>query len=239
VKKMIAAKTLHNHDRFGHLRELLRSAKHTVKIRKGTFLFQEGMDADELYLILSGKVQMSKICADGKEMCFRICGSGEIIGELTLFTTDPRYLLTAKVIEDGEVAVIKKDDLERELLTNPSLTYEYMQWVSMHARRTQTKFRDLIMHGKKGALYSTLIRMCNSYGVTLDNGSILIDLTLKNQDLANFCGTTRESVNRMLNVLKQQGVLSIKKGKITIHDLDYLKKEIQCENCPVDICRIE
>jgi CRP-like cAMP-binding protein len=239
VKKMLAAKTLHNHDRFGHLRELLRSAKHTVKIRKGTFLFQEGMDADELYLILSGKVQMSKICADGKEMCFRICGSGEIIGELTLFTTEPRYLLTAKVMEDGEVAVIKKGDLERELLTNPSLAYEYMQWVSIHARRTQTKFRDLILHGKKGALYSTLIRMCNSYGVTLDNGSILIDLTLKNQDLANFCATTRESVNRMLNALKQQGVLSIKKGKITIHDLDYLKKEIQCENCPAEICRIE
>jgi CRP-like cAMP-binding protein len=236
---MLAAKTLNPQDHFARLRELLRSAKHTTKIRKNTFLFQEGMIANELYLILSGKVQMSKICPDGKEICFCICGPEEIIGELTLFTAESRYFLTAKVIEDGEVAVIKKDDLEQQLLTNPSLTYEYMQWVSMHARRTQTKFRDLIMHGKKGALYSTLIRMCNSYGVKLNNGSILIDLTLKNQDLANFCGTTRESVNRMLNVLKQQGVLSIKKGKITIHDLDYLKQEIQCENCPVDICCIE
>jgi CRP-like cAMP-binding protein len=235
----LASEELKLNARFTQLKELLRSAKRMLKIKKGTFLFQEGMPANELYLILSGKLQMIKTCPDGKELCFRICSVGEIVGELTLFTNDPKYLLTAKVIEDGEVAVIQKDYLEEQLLLNPSLTFEYMQWMSNHARRTQTKFRDLILHGKKGALYSTLIRMSNSYGVPLKDGSILIDLPLKNQDLANFCGTTRESINRMLNALKQQEILSIKKGKITIHNLDYLKNEIQCEDCPVEICRIE
>jgi len=236
---MTALQAFEEKKRFVHLKELLRSANHIQKIKKGTFLFQEGMVANELYLILSGKIQMSKMSQDGKEMCFRICSAGEIIGELTLFTNEPKYLLNAKVMEDGEVAVIKKDYLEEQLLLNPTLTFEYMQWLSNHARRTQTKFRDLILLGKKGALYSTLIRMCNSYGIRLKDGSILIDLPLKNQDLANFCGTTRESVNRMLNALKQEGILSIHKGKITIHNLDYLKQEVQCENCPVEICRIE
>ena len=55
----------------------------------------------------------------------------------------------------------------------------------------------------KGALYSTLIRMTNSYGVLKENG-ILIDLPLTNQELANFCATSRESVNRMLNELKSK-----------------------------------
>jgi CRP-like cAMP-binding protein len=235
----VALKVLEMQTRFKQLKELLRSANRILKIKKGTFLFQEGMPASELYLICSGKIQMTTTCSDGKEMCFRICSAGEIIGELTLFTSEPKYLLTAKAIEDGEVAVIEKDYLEEQLLLNPSLAFEYMQWLSNHIRRTQTKFRDLILHGKKGALYSTLIRMTNSYGVPLKDGSILIDLPLKNQDLANFCGTTRESVNRMLNVLKKQGILSIKRSKITIHNLDYLKNEIKCENCPVEICRIE
>lgn len=84
---------------FPHLRSLLQSSKKVIPLRKHSFLFQEGIPANELYLILSGKVQVSKICPDGKEMCFRICGSGEIVGELTLFTNDARYLLTAKVIE--------------------------------------------------------------------------------------------------------------------------------------------
>lgn len=79
-----------------------------------------------------------------------------------------------------------------------------MKWISEHLRRMQTKFRDLVLHGKKGALYSTLIRMTNSYGVLKENG-ILIDLPLTNQELANFCATSRESVNRMLNELKSKG----------------------------------
>ena len=74
-----------------------------------------------------------------------------------------------------------------------------MKWISEHLRRMQTKFRDLV-HGKKVPCIPT-IRMTNSYGILKENG-ILIDLPLTNQELANFCATSRESVNRMLNELK-------------------------------------
>lgn len=80
--------------------------------------------------------------------------------------------------------------------------------------------------------------MTNSYGVLKENG-ILIDLPLTNQELANFCATSRESVNRMLNELKKQGTISIHKGKITIHDLQFLKREIACEDCSASVCSID
>ena len=94
--------------------------------------------------------------------------------------------------------------------------------MSDHFRKTQTKFRDLVLNGKRGALFSTLIRMSNSYGIQKDNG-ILIDLPLTNQELANFCGTSRESTNRILSELKKNKIISVKKGKILIWDLQYLK----------------
>ena len=149
-----------------------------------------------------------------------------------------KYLLNAKVIESGEVAVIYKDELERRLEIDSRLAIEFMRWESNQNRKTQTKFRDLVLHGKKGALYSTLIRLTNSYGQKTPNG-ILIDLPLTNQELANFCGTSREVVNRMLSDLRKNHVLSVDKGIITIHDLNYLKMEINCENCPKEICNIE
>jgi CRP-like cAMP-binding protein len=80
--------------------------------------------------------------------------------------------------------------------------------------------------------------MTNSYGVHKDNG-ILIDLPLTNQELANFCGTSRESTNRILNELKREEIISIKKGKILVHDLDFLRQEIGCENCPAVYCSID
>ncbi|WP_458414333.1 Crp/Fnr family transcriptional regulator [Schinkia sp. CFF1] len=221
------------------IKELLHSIDHTIKIQKGTFLFQEGMTANELYILRSGRVQISKISQDGKELTLRICTTGDIVGELTLFTNQAKYLLNAKVLENGEVAVLRKEFLEQQLLENPALAFEFMKWMSDHFRRTQTKFRDLVLHGKKGALYSTLIRMTNSYGVKYDNGSILINIPLTNQDLANFCGTSRESINRMLSDLRKDNIISVNKGKITVHDLAFLKLEINCEDCPPELCNID
>lgn len=223
---------------FDSLHELIQLVQHTVKVKKGCFLFQEGNPASEIYVIKSGKIQVSKFAADGKELTLRICSKNEIVGELTLFTEDPKYLLNAKAMEDCEVMVVKKDILEEEFLHNNQLAFEFMKWMSDHFRRTQTKFRDLIMLGKKGALFSTLIRMTNSYGVMTSNG-IVIDMHLTNQVLANFCGTTRESVNRMLSDLKKDKIVSIHRGKITIHDIDFLKKEVNCESCPIKYCTIE
>ncbi len=220
------------------INELIKFSEKTIKITKGNYLFQEGMTAEGLYIIISGKVQISKITSDGQELTFRICSQDDIVGEAILFSYSSRYLLTAKVIEDGEVALIRKDILEDELFKNSSLAFEFMKWMSDQYRKTQTKFRDLILHGKKGALFSTLIRMTNSYGVQQRNG-ILIDLPITNQELANFCGTSRESVNRALSELKKDGILSTNKGKITIHNLQYLKDEICCEDCPAIYCNIE
>ena len=220
------------------LSQFLQSVHHIRKIEKGTFLYQEGLPAKEVFIIQSGKIKISKITPDGRELTLRLCSTGELIGELSMFCPTSKYLLNAKVIESGEVAVIYKDELERRLEIDSRLAIEFMRWESNQNRKTQTKFRDLVLHGKKGALYSTLIRLTNSYGQKTPNG-ILIDLPLTNQELANFCGTSREVVNRMLSDLRKDHVLSVDKGIITIHDLNYLKMEINCENCPKEICNIE
>ncbi len=220
------------------LKELLLAVHHKIKIEKGSFLFQEGSPANELFIILTGKVQVGKIVPDGRELTVRMCSEGELLGESSLFSSFPKYVLNAKVIESGEAAVINKDALEDQLSKDSKLALELMKWMSLQHRKSQTKFRDLILHGKKGALYSTLIRLSNSYGVRIREG-IQIDVALTNQELANFCGTSREVVNRLLSELRKLGAITIHKGIITIMDLDYLKMEIDCENCPADICNIE
>ena len=218
--------------------ELIKFADRKFKSERDCFLFQEGMKAEELYIIASGKVQISKITSDGRELSLRICGENDICGELTLFTDNPRYLLSAKVLEEGDVYAIKKDVIETEIFQNSKLAFEFMKWMSDHFRKTQTKFRDLVLNGKRGALFSTLIRMSNSYGIHKENG-ILIDLPLTNQELANFCGTSRESTNRILSDLKRENIISMKKGKISILNLQYLKDEIDCENCAAVYCSID
>lgn len=217
------------------LRNLLLSIGTKKKIYKGDFLFREGEEAHEIYLLQSGIVQISKLTSGGKQLLFRVCKQHDIVGALTSFTDDPRFLLSCNVFTDGEVIGIKKNLLEKELLSNSTLILEFMRWESAHMRKFQFKFRDLLLNGKKGALYSTLIRFSNSYGIETNNG-ILINIVLTNLELGDFCATTKESVNRMLRELRQKNVISIDAtAKITIHDIAFLRDTIGCEYCPIEI----
>ncbi|WP_438817992.1 Crp/Fnr family transcriptional regulator [Thermolongibacillus altinsuensis] len=221
-----------------HFEQLKNLAYKTAKVKKGTFLFQEGQVGENFFVVLSGKFQISKFSGDGKELCLRLCGPNAVIGELMIFSDNGRYLFNGRALEDSEVLVIKNESIEKELLANPEFAVEFLKMMTDHFRKQHTKFRDLVLYGKKGALYSTLIRMANSYGVQTSDG-ILLDVPVTHQDLANFSSTSRESVNRELNALKSKGIVSFKGRKIIIHSLDYLKRQINCESCPSSYCNIE
>lgn len=229
---------IETNETFDDLNSLNDIINHKRKIEKGTYLYQEGMNANELFIVQSGLIQISKIVPDGRELTLQMCSTGDFIGELSLFCATTKYMLNAKVLETGEVAVIYQQDLEERLKKDHSLTLKLMNYLSLQYKKTNTKFRDLVLHGKKGALYSTLIRLSNSYGELTPDG-FLISHSFTNQELANFCGTSREVVNRMLGELRKLDIISIDKGFITIKDLAYLKTEIDCENCPITMCNIE
>lgn len=215
------------------------SIRHTIKkYSKGSYLFQEGDPIKGIYLLKSGKVQIGKVTPEGRELTLKICGENQLVGEITVFSGPSKYRLDAKAIEDTECLKITIDDFEEALQLDQQLAMAFMRWTGIDQQKTQSKFRDLLLHGKKGALYSTLIRLSNSYGKPQPEG-VLIDIVLTNQELANFCGMTREVVNRMLSDLKKDGIISMEEGKLIIHQIPKLKVEINCEECPIYLCKID
>lgn len=220
------------------MQAILDNKQQIKHMEKGRYLFHESTPASDLYYIINGKVEVSKVVPDGRELTIRISSENDLVGETVLFSQNPKYMMNAKMMEDGTVAVISKEALEEKIASDSHLAVEMMTWLSAQNRKNQAKFRDMLLHGKKGAFYSTLIRLSNSYGTEAEDGKV-INLPFTNQELANFCGTSREVVNRMLAQLRKNNVISIKKGRITILDFNYLKQEIDCENCPIEICTID
>jgi len=210
-----------------------------IKVNKDNKIFLEGERAKEIYYIKSGAISISQETESGKELTIRICGPDSIIGEGSLFCSLTYHSVTAKVLEPSTLYVLSRKSLELLLVEQPNLMVEYMKWLQTENLKHQSRLRDLVLNGKKGALFSTLIRLSNTYGKPLETGTIFIDLPLTNTEIANLCATSREMINRMLNDLKKHNVLSFEKGYITILDLQFLKDEIACENCPLQICRID
>nr|WP_255731273.1 Crp/Fnr family transcriptional regulator [Solibacillus sp. MA9] len=210
-----------------------------LKVEKGMHIFQEGSLADQLYLIKKGTVQISKETESGKELAIRICGEHNLIGETTVFCCSTFHTTTAKAIMNTELYAISRNLFENYLHHEPTIMTDYLKWLQIEHIKDQSRLRDLVLHGKKGALYSTLIRLANTYGEFQSPNEVTIRLALTNTELANLCATSREMINRMLSELRKQHVLSTEKSYITIHNLSFLKREIECENCPLAVCRID
>lgn len=205
------------------------------KIKSGSVLFQEKDPVEYVYLLLKGSIALGRVHLKGKEFILKVLNDRELIVEYQLFKTNPQYQFYAKTLTECEVLFIKREQFEEFVMTDPEAMNGLVSWLSTGYLKAQMKCQDLIMNGKKGGLYSILIRLCNSYGVKTDEG-ILIDLPLTHQELANLTFGTREVIQRSLKELRQKDIISYDNQKITVKKINCLKQEVDCQNCSYEIC---
>lgn len=216
--------------------ERLQSIMYTKHAKADTLLFWEGDPADYLYYIKKGLVKLTKTTDAGTKVTLYLHHTDDMFGQIDPFQ-ESLHTFNAEVIEDAEFGIIQQKDLETLLWQHGDLAIEFMKWMGMMHRMTQTKFRDLILYGKPGALCSLLIRLSNSYGKPAGD-CIQITKKINNSEMAEMIGATRESVNRMLSELRKQEAISMDNGTLVINDVHYLQDICKCENCPKEICRV-
>jgi CRP-like cAMP-binding protein len=208
-----------------------------LRIRRNTFLYHQLDKADSFYFISSGKFVISKETPEGKQFYLSYVTEGKAIGDHTLFDKNATQVFSAKALENSEVFVVEKKQIEKIFFDDRELALELIKSNNLYNKINETKFRDLVLCGKKGAVYSTIIRMTNTFGVKKSNG-ILVDFKYTLSDIANFSGTTREGVTRLFSDLKKEKIIDIVDGQILVLDLDYLRNEIDCERCPIQYCQL-
>lgn len=219
--------------------ELLEAIMMPKRAKAGTVLFWEGEPSGKLIYVRSGKVMLRKSTEDGKSLILSILQAGDLIGELD-GSRGVVHSYSAAVMDNAELGIISWKDIDTLLVQQSDFALPFMSWMALNHRVAESKLRDLLLFGKPGALASTLIRMANSFGIAGEDG-IRINLKLTNTEMADFIGTTRESVNRMLNGLKEEGTIDMQGGRIVIRDLNALKKICGCPDypaCPPNVCCI-
>ncbi|MEH7252580.1 Crp/Fnr family transcriptional regulator [Neobacillus niacini] len=222
---------------FNLLNHFFLKPEQVQKVKAKTVLFQEKDSVEYVYLLLSGTVALGRVHMRGKDFILKMLNSNELIVEYQIFKHNPHYQFYAKTLVDSEILAIKKDQFEEFIMNDPDAMNAFVSWLSTSYLKAQMKCQDLIMNGKKGGLYSMLIRLCNTYGIKTDEG-ILIDLPLTHQELANLTFGTREVIQRALKELREEDVISYDQQKFTIKNLAYLRKEVDCQNCAYEICGV-
>lgn len=222
---------------YDSLAQFFQGKDQVQKIKAGTVLFHEKDSVENIFLLLSGNIALGRVHLHGKDFIIKIFNNQELIVEYQLFKQNPHYQFYAKALSDCEIVQIRKEQFEEFIMNDPDAMNAFVSWLSTGYLKAQMKCQDLIMNGKKGGLFSILIRLCNSYGVMTEDG-ILIDLPLTHQELANLTYGTREVIQRTLMELREKDVIIYDQQKFLIKNINYLKEEVDCQNCSYEICGV-
>jgi CRP/FNR family transcriptional regulator, cyclic AMP receptor protein len=186
----------------------------TKRVAEKEVIFNKGEPGHQLSAIISGRVKLSTLSEQGKEMVFGILGRGEIFGEISLLDGEERTA-TVTALEPTELLVIERKDFLAFLERQPKVAIQLLGTLALRLRLTNELFEDTIFRNLPARLAKRLLILAENCGELMAEGT-LIDLKLSQQEIGNMIGTSRESVNKQMKVWEEQGMIKFEKGYVTI-----------------------
>ncbi len=208
--KSLDAAELH---RFG---ELVREKSYP----KGSVILFEDDPGDSLFVVREGRVKVSLIAEDGREVILGILGIGAHFGELALIDDQPR---SAHVIamEESTLLVLRRDDFRRRVEANPIVAWSLLTELSRRLRRADDKIGSLVLLDVPGRIARMLLDAAD------EGGGPLIEKPLTHQTIAQIIGASRETVSRAMREFQDSGWISTERRRIRLTDRAALEKRAQ------------
>ena len=186
--------------------------------RKGETIFSEGEDGNGFYVVITGRVKIFKLSAEGKEQILHFFGPGEPFGEVPVFTGQ-HFPANAEAIEESRVFFFPRRSFVDLVKRNPSLALNMLAVLSKRLRRFAGLIDDLSLKEVPGRLAAYLLYLSSQ-----NQGSKDLELTITKAQLASLLGTIPETLSRILGKLSSQGLIETDGRRIRILDSEALQE---------------
>jgi CRP/FNR family transcriptional regulator, cyclic AMP receptor protein len=185
---------------------------------KGGHLHRKGDTADGLYCVLSGRIRISTLAADGRELVLTDLGEGSVFGEISLFDDLPRTH-DAVALQRSELVLVPKADFHALLAKHPELARHFLRELAQKLRLSFTVLDALALQGVTERLAQRLCWLFDH-----DARSRTAGLQASQSDLAAMVGATRQSINKQLKAWERDGVLALRGRSILVLDRAALRR---------------
>lgn len=203
----------------------LRQDGHPRRFRRGQALFTEGDRGERVFLIERGCVMVSCTSPDGREIVLGLRGSGEIIGEMSALDDEARSA-TALAVGDVDVTVAAGATLLRAL-EDPAAANELIRILAVRLRDADRKRLQFVALDTLGRVAERLLELAERFGEEGPDGEIRVELPLSQEQLASWCGASRESTVKALGTLRALNCISTGRQSLVIHDAAGLRGHAQ------------
>ncbi len=186
----------------------------------GDAVYNEGEYGDALYVLTSGVLKLFRPYSGTKEATLRLLRSWDIFGHLA-FAGEARQRAYAEAVTECRVTKVPKVFVERAVRQEPRVAFKIMTLLELRLVQYEELVKCLLPRETEVRLANLLPILAQKFGKREDghvDGHVTIDLRLTHQDLAAMVASTRESVTKVLNEMRNRDLIVIESGRITLKD---------------------
>jgi CRP/FNR family cyclic AMP-dependent transcriptional regulator len=201
------------------LEEVMPAFSDHRSLRKNALIYRPEDRSECVYLLKVGHVRLYRLTEDGQEITLSFIKAGMIFGDGDVLN-EANYSHYAQTLAESRICYIRKADF-KDLLTRYDAINQFV--LRSHHQRwqeAQKLIENLSLHDVRKRLVNILSMFATQIGTPFVHGdragAVLIDLSIAQDKLAEFIGTSRESVNRHFSDLKAEGLVDTHERKIVL-----------------------
>ena len=206
--------------------DTLAEALRVRRFRKGETVFHQGDPGDALFIVAGGSVKVVLPADEATEPAIvAVLGSGEFFGELALLDGAP-HSATIVALEPTETLVLRRDTFLGLIDTEPELRRALLSSLAAEIRRLTGHVEDLHFLDLPGRLASRILQLAGSEQPDA-SGAVTISWPYTQSELAGMIGGSRQSVNRLLADLVEEGLVRIERDRLVVVDVNRLEGTVE------------
>lgn len=189
-------------------------------VRRKEVVVRQGSIDREMFIVESGRLRISAVSEDGKEVGFGVLEAGDTFGELAMLDAEPRSA-SVTAIEACALLVLSPAQFEQLVFRHPRLALKLLVILAQRLRHTTRIYQDSVFMDVPARLARFLLEF--SHPAKEAGSAPVVDVTLSQYELGTLINASRESVNKQLREWESQGLIESAGGKIRLTDVRQLR----------------
>lgn len=183
---------------------------------QGQVVFSRGDPGRDIYLVTNGRVRLSILTSEGRELSFAHAEAGQVFGEIAVLDGGQRTA-DATAVTKVQALTLSKPALMKLMESRPALREAVVRFLCKRVREADQQLEGIALYPIEARLARFFLAAVRQKVGADADGAVPLDLPISQSELALLIGASRPKVNAALAMLEDQGALDRADGKITCH----------------------
>lgn len=188
-------------------------------IQKKEIIYFPDESSNSIFLIKKGKVKISRLSAEGKEIIIAILGPGEIFGESAITDTNSPRDEFAEATEDTVLCLMFSDIIHDLMAKDADFSLKIIKIIGFRFKKVQSRLESLMFKSSDERVKSFIKELAVDEGIKNSAGEIEIKLKLTHEDIGKLTCTSRQTVTTVLNDLEKKNFIDFDRSRILVKSM--------------------